>query len=47
VDYDVLAASVNQQLFFAGEHTSRYYRGAAHGAYESGIRAAKEIIELL
>lgn len=30
--------------FFAGEHTSRDYRGTAHGAYLSGIREAKKII---
>lgn len=44
-DFNKLAASVKDVLFFAGEHTSRKYRGTAHGAHLSGIRVAKEIWE--
>jgi monoamine oxidase len=31
------------RLFFAGEHTSKTYRGTVHGAYLSGLRAADEV----
>jgi len=45
-DFDTLAKAVNNRLFFAGEHTSRDYRGTVHGAYLSGIREADKIINL-
>lgn len=45
-DFDTLAEPVNNQLFFAGEHTNRTYRGTVHGAYLSGIREADNIINL-
>ncbi len=45
-DFDTLAKAVNNKLFFAGEHTSRDYRGTVHGAYLSGIREADKIIDL-
>jgi monoamine oxidase len=45
-DFDTLAQSINNKLFFAGEHTSRDYRGTVHGAYLSGIREADKIIDL-
>jgi hypothetical protein len=32
------------RLFFAGEHTSKWYRGTVHGAWISGQRAASEAI---
>lgn len=40
----VLAASLGNKLFFAGEATERDYFGTAHGAYLSGLRAAEEIL---
>ena len=40
---DVLAAPLNKQLYFAGEATERNYFGTAHGAYLSGLRAAKNV----
>lgn len=46
-EFDALASSVNDKLFFAGEHTHRDYRGTVHGAYLSGIREAERIVDLL
>lgn len=46
-DFDTLAEKVDDRLFFAGEHTSREYRSTVHGAYLSGLRAAKEVVDLL
>lgn len=40
---DTLAASVNGKVFFAGEATHKDYYGTAHGAYMSGLRAAREV----
>jgi monoamine oxidase len=42
-DRAVLAAPVDGRLFFAGEATSREFFSTAHGAYESGVRAATEV----
>ncbi|MEZ4735692.1 MAG: FAD-dependent oxidoreductase [Caldilineaceae bacterium] len=39
-----LAKPLQNQLFFAGEATERDYFGTAHGAYLSGLRAAKEMM---
>lgn len=41
---DDLAASVNGQLFFAGEATDREHYQTVHGAYQSGLRAAEEVL---
>jgi len=43
-DRAVLAAPVDRRLFFAGEATSPNFFSTAHGALESGFRAAKEVI---
>ena len=43
-DRAALAAPVGQRLFFAGEATHPHYYATVHGAYESGIRAAQEIL---
>jgi monoamine oxidase len=40
----VLAAPVDGRLFFAGEATSPNFFSTAHGARESGVRAAKEVM---
>lgn len=45
-DFDILAEAVGNKLFFAGEHTSRDYRGTVHGAYLSGQREAEKIVGL-
>ncbi|WP_423187206.1 flavin monoamine oxidase family protein [Alishewanella sp. d11] len=40
----VLADSINQKVYFAGEATSSNYFGTAHGAYLSGLTAANNIM---
>ncbi|KAG0250342.1 hypothetical protein BG011_008416 [Mortierella polycephala] len=46
-DYDLLAKPVENRLFFAGEATSRHYPATAHGAYLSGLKVAKDILDSL
>lgn len=41
-----LAKSVSGRLFFAGEATDHQYSQTVHGAYQSGLRAAGEILAL-
>lgn len=43
----VLAAPVNGRIFFCGEATSPHYFSTAHGAHETGLRAAREVLEAL
>lgn len=43
----VLAQPFDARLFFAGEATHRFDFSTAHGAYESGVRAAEEAIGAL
>jgi monoamine oxidase len=43
----VLAATVDQRLFFAGEACSREDFSTAHGAYRSGVVAAEQVISAL
>src|SRR3954452_17883844 len=42
-DRAILAEPVDGRLFFAGEATSPHFFSTAHGAYESGVRAASEL----
>ncbi len=42
-DYDILAEPVQGRLFFAGEATSRSDANSVHGAYLSGLAAARSI----
>lgn len=44
--FEDLAATINNKLFFAGEHTEVDYFSTAHGAYLSGLREANKIIDL-
>ncbi len=41
---DILAASVAEKLFFAGEACSRADYSTAHGAYRTGIAAAEQVL---
>lgn len=41
---DTLATPIKDRLYFAGEATQRKWFGTVHGAYLSGQRAAREII---
>ncbi len=43
-DREEMAKPVGNKLFFAGEATHPNFYGTVHGAYESGIRAAREIL---
>jgi monoamine oxidase len=45
-DFNTMGQSVQNKVFFAGEHTEKEYRGTVHGAYLSGIREAEKIIDL-
>jgi len=42
--FDHLAESVENCLFFAGEATNKEAYASVHGAYESGLRVANEIL---
>jgi len=46
-DRAVLAAPVDNRIFFAGEATSPNFFSTVHGAYESGLRAAQEALASL
>lgn len=46
-DRAILAAPVDGRLFFAGEATSPNFFSTAHGARDSGERAAKEVLQTL
>jgi monoamine oxidase len=42
-DYDLIAAPINNQLFFAGEATHSRYPATTHGAWLSGMREAARL----
>jgi monoamine oxidase len=46
-DRAVLAAPVDQRIFFAGEATSLNFFSTVHGAFETGTRAAEEALASL
>jgi len=43
----VLAQPFDDRIFFTGEATHPFDFSTAHGAYESGLRAAEEAIAAL
>jgi monoamine oxidase len=45
-DRQILAAPIDNRLFFAGEATSPNFFSTAHGARDTGERAAKEVMSL-
>lgn len=44
---ELLGNTVADRLFFAGEATSKAYPATVHGAYLSGLRAARDLIRTL
>ncbi len=44
-DRAALAAPVGEHIFFAGEATHPHYWATVHGAYETGVRAAREVLD--
>lgn len=46
-DRQALAESICGRLFFAGEATHPRYFATVHGAYETGVRAAREILRAI
>ena len=43
---DILAESVHDAIFFAGEASHRRLNGLVHGAIDSGFREAKKVLDL-
>lgn len=43
-DFDALAAPAGKVLYFGGEATNRDYNATVHGAYLSGVRAARDLL---
>lgn len=46
-DYQILARPVAPRLVLAGEHTEAAHRATMHGAWQSGRRAARQILQAL
>lgn len=46
-DRRILAQPVGNRLFFAGEATHPHFYATVHGAYETGVRAAREVAQVI
>lgn len=46
-DYNLLAKSIDDTIYFAGEHTCGTHPATVHGAYISGLKVASEIMDSL
>jgi monoamine oxidase len=46
-DRKALGSTLNNRVLWAGEATSVDYAGTVHGAYLSGVQAAKALIKLV
>jgi monoamine oxidase len=46
-DFEALAEPASDRIFFAGEATHREHPGTVHGAYLSGVREARRIMDLV
>lgn len=46
-DRQILAQPVGKRLFFAGEATHPHFYATVHGAYETGVRAAREVAQVI
>lgn len=44
---DDLASSVDDKVFFSGEHTAKQFRATTQGAYLTGCDQAEKIVSLL
>lgn len=44
---EILARPVGGRIVFAGEHTEQAAYGSLHGAWASGVRAARQVVALL
>lgn len=42
-DISNICGNINNNIFFAGEHTDPIYYGSLHAAYNSGIRVLSEL----
>ena len=45
-DCSIIASTIDNKVFFAGDATSEKYMATAHGAYISGVDAAEKIMRL-
>jgi len=46
-DYNLLARSIDDTIYFAGEHTCGTHPATVHGAYISGLQVAHDIMDSL